>query len=190
MAIIKYQSGVVKLSTYWETFLRTLLDKYGIPEMTISSSYRNPAQQAKAMYDNILSFGVAAEKSLYRNGNGGKVIDVYVADKAAGKSVSDTLSDMAAKISAVGHVSAHNILSPDFIAIDVPPQLIPAQYQGQFKAAMASASSHFVPQGTTGEPVHHIEFTKGFKAAIQTGAKVLPLLLLVAGAYLYFRSQR
>ena len=63
----------------------------GVTSVTITSTARDATNQARVMYDNLESKGVAAQKALYGD-NGDKVIDVYV-DLKAKKKTADDLPD-------------------------------------------------------------------------------------------------
>ena len=88
--------------------LEDILRAAGLTRAVISSTSRSPRQQARVMYNNILAKGVAAQKSLYGPA-GDKVIDVYVASKAARRTPDQIKADMEAKIIEIGptNVSHH-----------------------------------------------------------------------------------
>lgn len=69
--------------------------------VTITSTFRTPSEQAKIMYDNIISDGITSAYNLYSS-CGDKVVDVYVSEKRKGYSASQIIADMKAKIDELG----------------------------------------------------------------------------------------
>src|SRR3954464_6203331 len=84
-----------------ETIIKELVALAGDKSCTITSTARSPEDQARAMYNNLESKGVEAQKGLYLDA-GDKVIDVYVASKAAKKTAAKIQTDMVAKINELG----------------------------------------------------------------------------------------
>lgn len=105
-----------------ETVIKEICAKAGERSCTITSTARTPAAQARAMYNNLESKGVAAQKELYAAA-GDKVIDVYVASKAAKKSADDIKADMTAKIIELGPatVSKHCADTSVLCVVDIAP---------------------------------------------------------------------
>jgi RHS repeat-associated protein len=80
-----------------------------IPEVKITSTQRNPEQQASAMYDNALNKGVESQYELYGS-SGDKVIDTYTMYSPQWCcSKSEAVTAMSAKIRLIGagNVSNH-----------------------------------------------------------------------------------
>lgn len=84
---------------------RTILEEVGEAsantDITITSTARTPAEQARIMYGNIERTGAAEQLGIYANA-GDQVINVYTAGKNAGKSQAQIISAMEAKINELG----------------------------------------------------------------------------------------
>jgi len=117
--------------------LRDVMRVAGIARLTISSTQRSPADQARVMFDNIEQHGVAAQKALYKE-PGRAVIDVYVAAKAAGKSPTDIKAAMTAKIVDLGPFNvSHHAADPNLLNVfDVAPSSVPAAQTDAFERAV------------------------------------------------------
>lgn len=141
------------------TTLKTILKNACLASATISSGYRDPANQARVMYDNLEQYGVSAQKALYGS-SGDAVIDVYAAEKSAGKTATQIKSAMEAKIREIGpgKVSAHS--DQAYNTFDVAPTSI--SNTQKFETALAAAKStgiiynYIVPPK---DPAYHIEVT-------------------------------
>lgn len=105
--------------------LEDILQKAGLTTATISSTARTPADQARVMFDNIKSQGVAAQKKLYAAA-GDAVIDEYVKAKAAKKTDIEIKAAMEAKIIAIGPTKvSHHAADPNILCVfDVAPSSI------------------------------------------------------------------
>lgn len=110
-----------------ETVIKEILAAAGETGCTINSTARTPESQANAMYVNLEKPDqtVQMQKDLYK-GPGEKVIDIYVASKAAKKSAADIKADMTAKIKEIGpsSVSKHCADSTKLCVVDIEPTLI------------------------------------------------------------------
>jgi hypothetical protein len=108
-----------------ETAIKEIVAAAGLTSCTITSTARTPEAQAAAMYTNLENKGVDSQKELYADA-GDKVIDVYVASKAAKKSEADIKADMVAKINEVGpsNVSKHCADSSKLCVVDIAPSSI------------------------------------------------------------------
>jgi hypothetical protein len=106
--------------------LRDVMKMANIARLTISSTQRSPADQARVMYNNIEAKGVAAQKLLYK-APGQAVIDVYAAGKAAGKSADAIKAEMTAKIVELGPMNiSHHAADPKLLNVfDVAPSSVP-----------------------------------------------------------------
>ncbi len=139
--------------------LKGILRAACISSATISSGWRDPANQARVMYDNLESRGVADQRALYGS-YGDQVIDVYEAQKAAGKTPTEIKSAMEQKIIQVGpgHVSAHSDTAHN--TFDVAPTSIPDAKKSAFVSAINAALSagtihkRILPPN---DPAYHIE---------------------------------
>lgn len=119
--------------------LRDVMSAAKVAKVTISSTQRSPADQARVMYNNCETQGVAAQKKLYKE-PGQAVIDVYVAGKAASKSPDAIKADMTAKINELGPMNvSHHAADPKVLNVfDVAPSSV-ANVDSFQKAAKADA---------------------------------------------------
>lgn len=117
--------------------LKDILRAAGLKGALITSTSRSPAEQARVMFINLQLTGVARQRRLYKP-PGNKVIDVYVASKAAGKTDAQIKADMESKIIEVGPttVSRHASDPRTLCVFDVAPSSI--QNQRAFVAAVKS----------------------------------------------------
>jgi WXG100 family type VII secretion target len=127
------------VSEYSRKVLQDIMNAAKLNDITITSTARSPYRQAVAMYDNLQSKGVASEKALY-GPSGDKVIDVYVAQHAAGKSRDEIIGAMEAKINEIGpgKVSRHLADPSTRNVIDIAPSQIADK--AAFEAAVAADS--------------------------------------------------
>ena len=136
--------------------LRDILRAAGLKSALISSTARDPANQARVMYNNLVARGVAHQKRLYAAA-GDQVIDVYAASKAAGKNATQIKADMAAKIIEVGptRVSRHAADPKVLCVFDVAPSSI--SDKDAFERAVGAdtrVSKFLTPPG---DPGYHLE---------------------------------
>jgi hypothetical protein len=105
--------------------LRDVMSAANVARLTISSTQRSPADQARVMFNNLQTQGVAAQRRLYTP-PGQAVIDVYEAGKAAGKSPDAIKADMTAKIIALGPMNvSHHAADPKLLNVfDVAPSSV------------------------------------------------------------------
>ena len=105
--------------------IKDILKAAGEPDCTITSTARSPEDQARAMYNNIVKYGVSHQKDLY-GPYGDQVIDQYAASKKAGKNAAGIKADMAAKIREVGpaNVSKHCADFEVLCVVDIGPSSI------------------------------------------------------------------
>jgi len=108
-----------------ETIIKEIVSKAGDKRCTITSTARSPEDQARAMYNNLESEGVEAQKRLYAPA-GDKVIDVYVASKTEKKTADQIRADMVSKINELGPstVSKHCADSTKLCVVDIAPTSI------------------------------------------------------------------
>jgi len=85
----------------------------------------NAADQARVMFNNIETQGVAAQRRLYK-APGQAVIDVYVAGKAAKKAANAIKAEMTAKIIELGPMNvSHHAADPKQLNVfDVAPSSV------------------------------------------------------------------
>jgi hypothetical protein len=105
--------------------LEDILQAAGLSSAQISSTARPPSEQARVMFNNIESTGVAAQKRLYAAA-GDSVIDEYVKAKAAKKTPTEIKAAMEAKIIEVGPTKvSHHAADPNVLCVfDVAPSSI------------------------------------------------------------------
>jgi len=144
------------MTEYSLRVLTDILMNAGLTRVLISSTARTPADQARAMYDNLVAYGVAHQKRLY-GAAGDQVIDVYVASKAAGRSPTQIQQDMVEKIIAIGptRVSRHASDPRVLNVFDVAPSSV--SDKAAFEAAIAAeqrVSRYFFPPD---DPGYHLE---------------------------------
>ncbi|MBS4042286.1 MAG: hypothetical protein KGZ59_00520 [Chitinophagaceae bacterium] len=102
--------------------LRDIMKESFNPTITITSTQRTPQDQARAMYNNIISRGVQYNLNLY-GANGDRVVNVAANRRRQGKTREEILSAMAAEIRRIGpgRVSRHcgdpNVLN----VLDISP---------------------------------------------------------------------
>jgi hypothetical protein len=136
-----------------------ILDAAGLATCKITSTSRTPADQARAMFNNIVNTSVKKQKNLY-GANGDKVIDVFVAQKAAGKSATEIKAAMTAKIIELGpgRVSHHCADPAVLNVIDIAPSSIAKKqaFEDAVEDAMnAGLVSRFIRPPV--DPAYHLE---------------------------------
>lgn len=140
--------------------LSDILGGAGLNSCLITSTSRTPAEQARIMFNNIVSHGVASQKALYAAA-GDSVIDEFVKAKNAGKSNDQIVAAMEAKIRAVGpeHVSHHCADPAKLNVVDVAPSSIankPAfEHAVQAAKTKGKVSTFLTPSNH--DPAYHIE---------------------------------
>jgi transglycosylase-like protein with SLT domain len=120
------------MTPYSKLVLNDILHTAGVTSAVISSTQRSPADQARAMFENLERVGVKAQKDLY-GPFGDMIIDVYAQGKAAGKNAGQIQKDMTARIIAVGPTNvSHHAADPKILNVfDIAPTSIP---QGKWDA--------------------------------------------------------
>jgi hypothetical protein len=144
------------VSDYTLTVLKEILHAAGESSALISSTARDAYNQARVMYNNIESKGVAHQKALY-GPNGRKVIDVYAASKAEGKDRAAIIADMEAKVIELGpsSVSRHCADQSILGVIDVAPSSI--KNKQAFETAVAADSRVSKCLKPPADPGFHLE---------------------------------
>jgi hypothetical protein len=136
--------------------IKDILRAAGEPSCTITSTARTPADQARAMYRNIVGTSVKSQKDLYGHW-GDMVIDQYVASKKAGRNPDEIKADMAAKIIEIGpaNVSRHCADFNILCVVDIAPSSIvnKTKFVAAFKADKR-VSKYFMPPT---DPAYHLE---------------------------------
>jgi hypothetical protein len=113
------------VSEYSLGVLQDVMAAANVAKLTISSTQRSPADQARVMFNNLETQGVAAQRKLYKP-PGQAVIDVYVAGKAANESADDIKAEMTAKILELGpETVSHHAADPKVLNVfDVAPSSV------------------------------------------------------------------
>ena len=147
-----------KVTPYSLRVLTEILTAAGVPSAVISSTSRDPYNQARVMYQNIVAKGVAAQKALYRE-PGRMVIDAYVKAKNEGKDRAGIIAAMEAKIIEVGPLKVSNhAADPKVLNVfDVAPSSIPNALKQRFESAVRAdkrVRKFLVPPS---DPGYHLE---------------------------------
>ena len=138
--------------------LKDILRDAGLTHAMITSGRRTSADQARIMYDNLERYGVIKQKNLY-GPSGDKVIDVYDAQKRAGKSATVIKQAMENKIKELGCQKVSHHCSDAYDVFDVGPSSI-ADHSAFLRALHAAKSrgtidKYLTPQDD--DPAFHIE---------------------------------
>lgn len=137
--------------------LKEVLKSAGISSAHVTSVSRTPAEQARVMYDNCLSKGVAFNKEMYAAA-GEKVVDVFADNKA--KPRDTVIALMLAKINEIGPGKVSKHISDTHFTFDVDPNSMPAGKRKAFLEALNAhkAVSKVIPPPI--DPAFHIEIPK------------------------------
>src|SRR5256885_15062173 len=105
------------VSEYSLGVLQDVMNAANVVKLTISSTQRSPAYQARVMFNNLETQGVAAKRKLYKP-PGQAVIDVYVAGKGANEPADDIKAEMTAKILELGpETVSHHAADPKVLNV-------------------------------------------------------------------------
>jgi len=153
--------------------LKELADEAGVDEFEITSGARTPEDQARIMFYYTRVNGVAAQKDLY-GWNGDQVIDVYVAEKAAGKTNDEIKEAMTNKINELGpgNVSNHCADPTARTTVDIGPTSIDAGLRDTFidviEQAVQDGEVHrILHPGNSTDDAFHIEINVDNSCQIQ-----------------------
>ena len=140
--------------------LTEILNTAGIGSCLITSTSRTPADQARIMFNNIVSQGVASQKALYK-APGKAVVDEYVKAKKAGKIGDQIKAAMEAKIRALGPetVSRHCADPAILNVVDISPSSLsnkPA-FEKATRAAQTKGSVSKFLTPANNDPAYHLE---------------------------------
>jgi hypothetical protein len=128
----------VLVSSHAVNILRDILRDAGLSSATITSGRRTVEDQARIMYTNLRTLGVARQRDLYRT-SGNKVIDTYEAALQAGKTADQIRSAMVATMLEIGPSNVSNHINPSYDTFDVATSSI--DNASAFAAALARAAS-------------------------------------------------
>src|SRR5919206_2736504 len=155
---IKFGSNAKKenVTNFSLKVLEDILQAAGLNSALISSTARTPADQARVMFNNIESTGVAAQKKLYAAA-GDAVIDEYVKAKAAKKTPNEIKAAMEAKIIAIGPTKiSHHAADPNVLCVfDVAPSSIAKKAEFEKAVAKDKRVSKFLKPPL--DPGYHLE---------------------------------
>jgi lysophospholipase L1-like esterase len=136
--------------------LQDIMRRAGLSRVTISSTSRSPADQARVMFDNLERFGVNHQKALYGPA-GDLVIEVYRRAKNAGLAAAVIKERMRVEIVRVGptRVSRHAADPKVLNVFDVAPSSV--QNRPAFEQAVRQDArvSRFITPPT--DPGYHLE---------------------------------
>jgi hypothetical protein len=152
------KSAVV--SKYTRSLIRGLLKTADCPSCVISSTSRTPAEQARAMYANIISLGVTSQMALYAPA-GDEVINEYVRVRRTGAAPATIIAAMTAKINELdpSRVSLHCADPAALNVIDIAPSSIadPVAFLAAIQSATAQGTiSRYFSPGSH-DPAFHLE---------------------------------
>lgn len=149
-------ANAADVTPYSRQVLEDILRTAGLKSAVISSTSRDPANQARVMFNNLEKYGVEHQKKLY-SAAGDQVIDVYARSKAANKTSEQIKADMERKIREIGptKVSRHASDPKVLNVFDVAPSSI--KDKRAFEEAVKGdkrVSKFLVPPG---DPGYHLE---------------------------------
>ena len=90
---IQYGPKAIPLSPFSEKVLLENMRRAGVSSMTVTSTYRAPADQARVMYQNVEKYGVKSQMKLYGSA-GQQVIQAYSEAQEQGLGRTDTITKM------------------------------------------------------------------------------------------------
>jgi hypothetical protein len=113
------------VTPYSRQVLEDILRTARVKRAVVSSTSRDPENQARVMFDGCERYGVEAQKKLYGR-PGDRVLDVYSRCKAAGKTGDEVKREMAQTIREVGPTSvSRHAADPNVLNVfDVAPTSI------------------------------------------------------------------
>ena len=160
-ATISYSGSIPHIGAKAETVLKKIMQEATVVSVIITSTVRTPADQARIMYDNIVAYGVAHQKTLYGT-NGDNVIDEYTRLKKDGKNATEIKKGMEDKINSLGPttISKHCCNPGEYSIFDVAPSSIPKDKKLKFEGAIKSANTsgevnkYFFPPE---DPAYHLQ---------------------------------
>lgn len=146
------------LTGYSTTVLKEIVASAGLRSVVVSSTARDPDEQARVMFDNLERYGADHQRGLYASA-GRRVIDTYEQSRREGKSRDRTIADMAQRIRDIGptlvsrHASDPRVLN----VFDVDPASVRnkvAFERAVLADARVDAGSFFKPPR---DPGYHLE---------------------------------
>ncbi|MFP2903855.1 hypothetical protein ACLESD_02040 [Pyxidicoccus sp. 3LFB2] len=147
------------VSAHSRQVLSEIMATAGVSDVRVTSTARTPEAQARAMYDNLQSQGVQAQRDLYGR-YGDQVIDAYEASVQAGLSRDATLQAMVDRINEVGPSNVSRHLADPAVRniIDISPRSIPEELREAFQEAVRNHPDveRFLGPAD-GDPAYHVE---------------------------------
>jgi len=153
---LDYRPNARKLDPRAEAILLGIARGAGLDVLTVTSTYRKPEDQVRAMYHNIERYGTDYNFDLY-GPSGDEVVSAFKGAKAAGGSEDEIKAAMVARLLAVGptKVSRHAGI-PGLAVVDLSP---PSDRTGIESALRQAQAAGIVSQwiGPPSDPAYHVE---------------------------------
>lgn len=145
------------VSNYSLDVLKGVLKAAGIFSVTITSTQRTAKDQARVMYQNLVTHGVASQLALY-GPNGDKVINLFAKRKSEGANETTIKAEMEALITTIGpdKVSKHCADPKKLNVLDIDPAAIAPKSQAFIQAVSNEKriSRLLLPPN---DPAYHVE---------------------------------
>jgi hypothetical protein len=143
-----------RVSAHSTAVLERILVTSGNGSCLVTSTARDPDDQARVMFENCERHGAAAQRRLYK-APGRRVIAVY--QRTAGKPRAERIAAMAAEIRAVGpeKVSLHCADPAVLGVVDVAPSSL--AHPNEFRAAAEADPDVSRVLGPPTDPAFHLE---------------------------------
>lgn len=144
--------------------LLDIMEAAGVASFTITRTASTPQDQARVMYQNLISTGInqgiPKQRALYLP-PGNKVIDVF--EKNQGQPRDTVIALMAARIVELGpQTVSHHCCDPDKITVlDIAPTSIDSAQHAAFEAAVRAdprVSKFLTPASS--DPAYHLEIPR------------------------------
>jgi len=142
------------VTAFTRQVLQEIMRESGNNNVTITSTQRTPAEQARVMYQNIVNHGAASQHRLYGRG-GDAVIDVAESGIADGLTPAQIISNMTDEILRIGptNVSNHTADPNVLNVVDIDPSTV--EHPRAFVQAIESRGIRLLQPPT--DPAFHLE---------------------------------
>lgn len=151
------QQDAASVSNYSLDVLKGVLKAAGIFSVTITSTQRTAKDQARVMYQNLVTHGVASQLALY-GPNGDKVVNLFAKRKNEGANETTIRAEMEALITTIGpdKVSKHCADPKKLNVLDIDPAAIAPKSQAFIQAVTKEKriSRLLLPPN---DPAYHVE---------------------------------
>lgn len=153
------------MTDYSLKVLKDILFKACIKSAMISSTTRDPANQARVMYENLIGTGrqqgEEKQRELYNGKAGIKVIDVYVKLAEQKKSREEIIGAMKNKIEELGPIKVSRHMSDPKVynVFDVAPSSISKREAFETAVMKDQRVTRFITP-KKGDPGYHFEITQ------------------------------